>query len=105
MFLAGLLVFSGFAMAMTGVVVKFVLLEPLGLSRQETVVELPFVLLRDDGLRYVITDLRRDTEPEETEPPMPSIQPTYSDQTEPTEVDLPQQDPLERVLFIGDSRT
>lgn len=105
MFLAALLIFSGFAMAMIGVVVKFVLLEPLGLSRQETVVELPFVLLRDDGLRYVITDLRQSTEPAETEQLEMSTQPTHSTQTEPTEVVLPQRNPLEKVLFIGDSRT
>ena len=105
MFLASLLVFSGLAVAMIGVVVKFTLLEPLGLSRQESVVELPFVLLRDDGLRYVITDLRKSAEPEETKPTELSTQPTQSTQTEPTGVELPQWNPLEKVLFIGDSRT
>lgn len=105
MFLASLLVFSGLAVAMIGVVVKFTLLEPLGLSRQESVVELPFVLLRDDGLRYVITDLRKSAEPEETKLTELSTQPTQSTQTEPTGVELPQWKPLEKVLFIGDSRT
>lgn len=105
MFLAALLVFSGLAVAMIGVVIKFALLEPLGLSRQESVVELPFVMLRDDGLRYVITDLRQSTEAEESAQLELSTQPTNSTQTEPTEGVLHKRDPLEKVLFIGDSRT
>lgn len=99
MFLAALLVLSGLAVALIGVIVKFALLEPLGLIRQEPLVALPFVLLRDDGLRYVITDLRHN------DASGGNIQHTQPTQTEPAEVILPQRNLLEKVLFIGDSRT
>jgi len=101
MLLGWLLVFSGLAAGLTGVVIRFVVLEPIGIRLQEPIISLPFVLLRDDGLRYVITDLRQTGQV--TEPVQPTAAP--SDTTFPTEVVMPQRDPLEKVLFIGDSRT
>lgn len=101
MFLGWLLVFSGLAAGLIGVVIRFVVLEPIGIRLQEPIISLPFVLLRDDGLRYVITDLRQSGQV--TEPVQPTADPSES--TFPTEVVMPQRDPLEKVLFIGDSRT
>ena len=100
MLLGGLLLFSGLAVSMIGVVIRFALLEPLGIVRQETVVALPFVLLRDEGLQYVITDLRQIGSTEETAPPTSATEPV-----DPTEPSFLRRDTLEQVLFIGDSRT
>lgn len=111
MFLAGLLTFSALAVALVGVVAKFVLLEPLGLNLQENVVALPFILLRDDSLRYVITDLRQNCGSDEAMQPTEATQstdptqPTEPVEQRPTEVVLPKENLLEKVLFIGDSRT
>lgn len=97
MLLGSLLVFSALAVGLIGVVIRFAVLEPLGIRLQDPVISLPFVLLRDDGLRYVITDLRQGERPaEESLPTVEDI---------PTEAILPQCNPLEKVLFIGDSRT
>lgn len=102
MFLGALLIFSAMAVGLIGVVLRFALLEPLGISLQEPVISLPFVLMRDDALRYVITDLRQGTQvTEEMQPTLPA----QDQPSNPTEVILPQRDPLEKVLFIGDSRT
>lgn len=101
MLLGWLLVFSGLAAGLIGVVIQFVVLEPIGIRLQEPIISLPFVLLRDEGLRYVITDLRQSGQV--TEPMQPTVTPSES--TAPTEVVMPQRDPLEKVLFIGDSRT
>lgn len=112
-FLAALLALSGTVVALIGAVVKYAILEPMGLERQETVVALPFVLLRDEGLRYVITDLRTVEETPATVPEEPSI--NAQPETEPaaqesaptaqTEQTVPLWNALEQVLFIGDSRT
>lgn len=99
LFLAWLLVFSGLLVAVLGVIIRFVILEPLGIQRQEPIVALPFVLLRDDGLRFVITDLRQ------AETGVNRTEPTFATQPPNTEVVRPQRDLLEKVLFIGDSRT
>lgn len=102
-----LLAVSGAAMAVTGIVIKYVILEPLGLYRQEPVIALPFVLLRDEGLRYVIADLRSGETDRElhTSPTMDDAQTVGTDMTEATEAVLPERPILDQVLFIGDSRT
>jgi lysophospholipase L1-like esterase len=97
MFLGAMLAFSALAVGLIGVVLRFAVLEPLGIRLQDPVMSLPFVMLRDDGLRYVITELRQGTKTmEETLPPL---------NEEPADVALPRRDILEKVLFIGDSRT
>lgn len=102
--LIGLLAMSGVIMAVMGIVIKFVILEPLGLQRQEPVIALPFVLLRDEGLRYVIADLRAGTTNRELLTiPTPDSAETAG--TDATETILPERPILEQVLFIGDSRT
>lgn len=101
MLLGWMLLFSGLAAGFVGVVIRFIVLEPIGIQIQEPIIALPFVLFRDDGLRYVITDLHR------TEQVSEPLQPTtiQNDFMLPTEVIVPQRNPLENVLFIGDSRT
>lgn len=102
MLLGSMLVFSGLAVGLIGIVIRFGVLQPLGITLQDPVVSLPFVLMRDDSLRYVITDLRLNQQDIE---PMQPTSPVQSTPINPTEVLLPQRDPLEKVLFIGDSRT
>ena len=97
MLLGSLLVLSGLAVGLIGIVIRFGVLEPLGIDLQDPVVSLPFVLMRDEGLRYVITDLRQNVQV--------TVEPQPTAPADPTEVLLPRRDPLERVLFIGDSRT
>lgn len=102
MFLGVLLACSGLAVGLIGIVIQFSILQPLGITLHDPVVSIPFVLLRDDGLRYVITDLRQNTNVTQ------EMQPTLPEQTKPSDSSqtiLPQRDPLEKVLFIGDSRT
>lgn len=101
MLLGWLLAFSGVAVGLVGVVIRFAVLEPVGIRLQEPIISLPFVLLRDDGLRYVITDLRQSGQA--TDSVQPTTTPTES--TFPTEVVMPQRNTLKKVLFIGDSRT
>lgn len=108
-FLAAMLVVSGVVVGLIGVVAKYAVLKPLGLERPESAVALPFVLLRDEGLRYVISDLKQGEVAEE----MPTVldpAPTETESlktapTESTEAALPEKDIMEKVLFIGDSRT
>ena len=97
-FLACLLAGSGLVVGLTGVVLKYAVLEPLGLHRQESAVAIPFVFLRDEGLRYVVEDLRG---MKPTEPMIP-IPPETTTPAAP-ETQLPERP--DRVLFIGDSRT
>lgn len=101
-FLAAMLVASGMIVGVCGMVVKFAVLEPLGLGSQEPVVALPFVLLRDEGLRYVIEDLHTE---EETTMPQETVETTVPEITVPAQAQIPKRDVLERALFIGDSRT
>lgn len=96
-FLVCLLAASGIVVGLTGTVLKYAVLEPLGLHRQESAVAVPFVFLRDEGLQYVVQDLR------ETVPA--DVTATQSTETVPTEWDNAQLTRPERALFIGDSRT
>lgn len=95
LFLASLLAVSGLIVGLIGTVMKYAVLEPLGINRQEAAVAIPFVFLRDAGLRYVVEDIRQ---PQPTQPPT-----TIPVPTEPSET-VPQHPKPERMLFIGDSR-
>ncbi len=105
-FLAAMLALSGAAMALCGMVIKFAILEPRGLALQDSVVALPFILMRDEGLQYVLSDM-------DAEQTLPSVTETVPVPTDPSlETDCPtppatelRRDVLEQVLFIGDSRT
>lgn len=104
-FLACLVAVSGIVVGMTGAVLKYAVLEPLGLHRQEPAVALPFVFLRDEGLRYVVADLRAS---KVTEPTAQVTQPSAtipSHITDPTETTVEAFRRPDRILFIGDSRT
>lgn len=97
-FLACLLAISGICVVLTGVVVKYGILKSMGIHRSEPAVALPFLLLQDDGLRYVVTVMQQPTQP--TQPP--TEPPVTQAPTQPTQAP---RNLLEKTLFIGDSRT
>lgn len=91
-----MLAVSGIVVGVVGTVLKYAVLEPMGLHRQENVVALPFVFFRDEGLRYVVADLKG------SEPTEPATLPQAPEQSETAPTELK---PSRRMLFIGDSRT
>lgn len=101
LFLAAILLISGAIVAVTGIVVKYTILEPLGLCDGEPAVAIPFILLRDDGLKYVVT-VMQDQPAEQEESRSAATEPTQEQIAETTQ---PTQPLPEKTLFIGDSRT
>lgn len=124
---AGLLV-SGILVMAAGAYLKYGPLRDIPLAREKSAVELPFALIADDGLRYVLRDAMTETAEEKplaseevlleawgdkvmppTEPP---TEPAPEETEPPLETVPPTQPPLEPVdlswyddaLFIGDSR-
>ncbi len=119
--LVALLLISSLFVALIGCFIKFAILEPLGIQREESVMALPFVVLTDEGLRFMI-----EMSAQPTEPPAPSTQPpttvpvettvppeTVPPTTVPEETTVPTEPPVvildeswfDDALFIGDSRT
>lgn len=116
-----LLLVTSLLVGLIGCFIKYAILEPLGIQREESVMALPFVVLTDDGLRFMIemsaqpteapepTTLPPTTVPEETLPPEITVPPT----TAPVETAPPTEPPVvileeswfDDALFIGDSRT
>lgn len=122
--LVSLLLISSLFVALIGCFIKVAILEPLGIEREESVMELPFVVLTDEGLRFMIEMSAQPTEPTqptvpttvppttapvETLPPETTVPPT----TVPPETTIPTEPPIvileeswfDDALFIGDSRT
>ena len=114
-----LLVISSLFVGLIGCFIKYAILEPLGIQREESVMALPFVVLTDDGLRFMIEMSARPTEP--TLPPTTSPPVTLPPETTapppattaPPETLPPTEPPVvildeswfDDALFIGDSRT
>ncbi|MBO5282950.1 MAG: hypothetical protein J6B43_07495 [Lachnospiraceae bacterium] len=117
-----LLIVSSLLVAGVGAVLKYGVLKPLGIRREEGIMELPFVLMADKSLSYQVQSrweaMRNPTQPP-TDPPQP---PTEASPVETIpETELPTEVPTEPptqptyaavdeswfddVLFIGDSRT
>ena len=130
--LMNLIVITSLLMACFGAVLKYEVLEPLGIQREENIMALPFVLMADEELAYEVSEYLQDylnpqpeappgkvwaTEPA-TEPPTEPEE-VISGVTEPVEIETvppteaptePVYDPVddtwfEGTLFIGDSRT
>ncbi len=114
--LPALLVLSTVVVATAGACIKYLLLEPLGIHREESIIAIPFALYTDDALRFMI-DMKMESirapgspsvpaaptenqsEALETEPPE-----TAPEATEPVYVEL-DESWFDDALFIGDSRT
>lgn len=115
--LPALLVLSTVVVATAGACIKYLMLEPLGIHRAESIIAIPFVLYTDDALRFMIdmkTQSLREPEmpseaPEQTEAPTeetaaPETGETEPEVTEPVYVEL-EESWFDDALFIGDSRT
>lgn len=120
-----LLLVSAVWVAIIGCFIKFGILQPLGIEREESVMELPFVVLTDEGLRFMIEMSAQPTEPtqpptettvatvppETTTPPETTVPettvPPETTEPAPTEPPYIQLDEswFDDALFIGDSRT
>lgn len=125
-FLLTMLLLSSILIGLLGTFLKYHVLEPLGIHREESVMALPFLVLADEKLSYSITvNLNRLTNPivptETTAPPETTVPPTTVPPTTvppttvpPTTVPPTEPEPtyaaveeswFNDVLFIGDSRT
>ena len=124
------------ALVLTGIgaYIKYAILRPYGLYQDENLIALPFMLISDKGMQYVIRDAMHPTEPSAvpTQPPESTGEPTQPPTEKPTEppteppTDPPAEPPtdprpgfdpedpemegvpeswFDDVLFIGDSRT
>ena len=118
------LVISGALVAGTGAYLKYQILRPVGLLQDENIISVPFILMRDSGVRRVMQDHYEEKEPVQTAPsvetvpetmPLVTTAPTAPPATvPPTEPPtLPVSEPeapsveeswFDDVLFIGDSR-
>lgn len=110
--LAVMLAVSGVLVCVAGAVIKFAILAPRGLYQDRTAVALPFLLMRDEGLQYLLSNplpappvAPEPHVPAQTQPPDTEPAPTDPPPTEPTDPTEQETDILERILFIGDSRT
>ena len=112
--LTTLLLASTLVVGALGGYLKYGLLGSLDIQREESVIEMPFVMLSDDALRFMVDvkqeQLNAPKEPEPTAPP--STEPPATE--EPLETEPPQTEPVyvqldeswfDDALFIGDSRT
>lgn len=133
-FLLCMLIVSSLLVACAGALVKYEILEPLGIEREEHLIAMPFVVMADELLQHQIQrnlELMRNppTEPTETEPPETTVPPTTAppettvppttvpeteEPTEPPTEPTTEPQPLytevdeswfDDALFIGESRT
>ena len=121
--LISMLLVTTILVAVAGAYLKSVILEPLQLYQEESILSVPFLLMADDAAQYILKaaiDTVPATENETVEtiesarPPQQTEEPNVSPTVLPTE-EPPTQPPTEPVviteswfddvLFIGDSRT
>jgi len=121
--LISMLLVTTILVAVVGAYLKSVILEPLQLYQEESILSVPFLLMADDAAQYILKaaiDTVPATENETVEtiesslPPQQTEEPNVSHTVLPTE-EPPTQPPTEPVviteswfddvLFIGDSRT
>lgn len=84
------LVISGFLVAAAGAYLKYQVLRPVGLLQDESIIAVPFVLMRDTGVREIMLSYYREpsgaAQPEETTIAPTTVPPTTQPPTEaPTE--------------------
>lgn len=112
------LLLSSLLVAGYGAHIKYNLLKPIGQYQDKSILELPFLMLSDDTLSYILQHEAAPAEP--TDPPAPkdpperptkSTEPPTEPPTEPTEPPAPTEpepvDPswFDDALFIGNSLT
>lgn len=123
--LLSMIVISALLVAGLGAYLKYEILKPMDLYQDKGIMELPFLLMVDDGLRYTLESMAQPeaTEPstEATEPSTEATEPS-TEATEPTETEPPETQPPETeppvtepvpvedswfddALFVGNSLT
>ncbi len=109
-----MLIVTSLLVAMFGAYIKYDVLRPLGLYQDKSIMELPFLIVTDDVLIYMMehTQITEPTEPmEPTEPPVetqatePPPETTVPKETEPipTEPIMVEESWFDDALFIGNS--
>jgi hypothetical protein len=109
-----LLLVSAVLVALAGGYLKYGMLKPLGIAREESVIAMPFVLMSDDALQFLVEMKQEEQRNAATEPP-PTEAPAIPEETLPEET-IPETEPepvfvqleeswFDDALFIGDSRT
>lgn len=113
-----LLVISSVLVAAAGGYLKYGVLEPLGIQREESVIAMPFVMMTDDALRFLV-DMKQEQQQAEATAPAPTDAPASPvetlpviapEETTPPETEAaPEYVQLEEswfddALFVGDSR-
>lgn len=115
-----LLLVSGILVALAGGYLKYGMLASLGIEREENIIAMPFVLMSDDGLRFLVDMKQQEQLEAATEPAASEALEILSPETIPEET-IPEETILETepepvfvqleeswfddALFIGDSRT
>ena len=118
--LTAMLTVTTMLVGISGAYIRNVILEPLGLYQQEHILSVPFMLMADEGVKYILrAKMESARTPEEDATEVVSTEPASELQvteepTEPAEI-LSTEAPTEPVvltegwfddaLFIGDSRT
>lgn len=122
-----LLVITSVLVALVGGGIKYAIFKPLGIDPDCNIMELPFRLMADEGLKFTLRySLQNknteppseeeipvtETVPADTAPAGTEVPETEAAQTEPAPTQPPETEPVEveeswfdDVLFIGDSRT
>lgn len=103
--LAIMLAVSGSVVWIAGMVVKFAILSPRGIYQDKAAVALPFLLLEDEGLQYLLSETIPEPQLPEPTNPFPSETEPLPTESLPADFVAAKPEILDRVLFIGDSRT
>lgn len=91
-----LLLLSSLVVAALGGYIKYGILQPLGIEREESIMAMPFVLYADKGLQFMIEINREIALQATAEPSAPEIE------QDPTAVDMPTEMPTEPVTEPDD---
>lgn len=117
-----LLIITSVLVALVGGILKYGVFSTLGVRTEGNIMELPFLLMADDGLQFSLRHAYKNyVTPPETTPPTQAAEATEAiptepvpAQTQPPETLPPETEPVviaveeswfDDVLFIGDSRT
>jgi len=109
-----LLLVSSLLVALAGGYLKYGVLAPLDIQREESVIAMPFVMASDDALQFLV-EMKREEQAQAATAPAPTEPPEAPTEAPPEET-IPETEPVpvfvqleeswfDDALFIGDSRT
>ena len=109
-----LLLISTLLVALAGGYLKYGMLASLGIEREESIIAMPFVLMSDDGLRFLVEKKQEEqmaaaTAPAPTDAPEIAPEETIPEETTPPTEPEPvyvqrEESWFDDALFVGDSR-